>query len=267
MKHALHRLVLVLLLASALSRADERILRLATTTSTVDSGLLTVLVPRFETFSGLKVMVTSAGSGAAMKLAESGKADVVLVHSRADEDAFVRAGFGIDRRDVMYNDFIILGPPRDPAQVKTARGLKDALLRIVESGATFVSRGDESGTHEKEKACWREAGREPSSRQYISTGQGMGEVLVTASNLRGYTLSDRATYSAYRTRLELEPLVEGDPMLFNPYGVIAVNPARQPQVNYKGAKQFIDWITGPEGRRAITNFRVNGQQLFYPTPQ
>jgi tungstate transport system substrate-binding protein len=266
-KHALHRLALILLVASALAYADEGVLRIATTTSTVDSGLLTVIVPRFEAFSGLKVVVTSAGSGAAMKLAEGGKADVVLVHSRAEEDRFVNAGFGVDRRDVMYNDFIIVGPPGDPAQVKKARGLKDALRRIVESGATFVSRGDESGTHEKEKACWHEAGREPSSRQYISTGQGMGEVLVTASNLRGYTLSDRATYSAYRTRLELDPVVEGDPVLFNPYGVIAVNPARHPQVNYRGAKRFIDWMTGPEGRRAIADFRVNGQQLFYPTPQ
>jgi tungstate transport system substrate-binding protein len=265
-KRLVHRLVLTLFLASALARADEGILRLATTTSTVDSGLLSVIVPRFESFSGLKVVVASAGSGAAMKLAEGGKADVVLVHSRADEDRFVQAGFGVDRRDVMYNDFVIVGPTRDPAQVKKARGMKDALRRIVESGETFVSRGDESGTHEKEKACWREAGREPTPRQYVSTGQGMGEVLTTASNLRGYTLSDRATYSAYRTRLDLDVLVEGDPMLFNPYGVIAVNSARHPQVNYKGAKQFIDWITGPEGRRAIAEFRVNGQQLFYPTP-
>jgi len=260
----LHRLVLILFLGSALARAEDGVLRLATTTSTVDSGLLSVIVPRFEAFSGLKVLVTSAGSGAAMKLGEAGKADVVLVHSRADEDRFVQAGFGVDRRDVMYNDFIIVGPPRDPAQLKSAHGMKDAMRRIVESGATFVSRGDESGTHEKEKACWREVGREPAPRQYVSTGQGMGEVLMTASNVRGYTLSDRATYSAYRTRLELDILVEDDPMLFNPYGVIAVNPARNPQVNSKGAKRFIEWITGPEGRRAITEFRVNGQQLFYP---
>jgi tungstate transport system substrate-binding protein len=254
----------MLFLGSALAQAEDGILRLATTTSTVDAGLLSVIVPRFEALSGLKVLVSSAGSGAAMKLGESGKADVVLVHSRADEDRFVQAGFGVDRRDVMYNDFIIVGPPRDPAQLKAARGMTDAMRRIVESGATFVSRGDESGTHEKEKACWREAGREPAPRQYVSTGQGMGEVLVTASNIRAYTLSDRATYSAYRTRLDLDVFVEDDPMLFNPYGVIAVNPARYPQVNHKGAKRFIDWITSPEGRRAITEFRVNGQQLFYP---
>ena len=264
MQRFLHRLVLILFLGSALAQAEDGILRLATTTSTADSGLLSVIVPRFEAFSGLKMVVTPVGSGAAMKLGESGRADVVLVHSRAEEDHFVEAGYGVDRRDVMYNDFILVGPPRDPAQVKSARGLKDALLRIVDSGATFVSRGDESGTHEKEKACWHAAGREPAPRQYVSTGQGMGEVLFTASNIRGYTLSDRATFSAYRTRLDLDLLVEGDPMLFNPYGVIAVNPARYPQVNYKGAKRFIEWITGPEGRRAITEFRVNGQQLFYP---
>lgn len=246
--------------------ADDGTLRLATTTSTVDSGLLTVIVPRFEAFSGLKVVVTSAGTGAALKMGEGGKADVVLVHSRAEEDRFVNSGFGVDRRDVMYNDFILVGPGHDPAQVKSARRLKDALLRIVDSGATFVSRGDESGTHEKEKACWREAGREPSSRQYISTGRGMGETLMTAGNLRGYALADRATYSAYRTRVDLDVLVEGDPMLFNPYGVIAVNPARQSQVNYRGAKRFIDWLTGPEGRRSITGFRVNGEQLFHLMP-
>ena len=265
MKRALHLVVLLLGLACA-CRADEGMLRLATTTSTVDSGLLSVIVPRFESFSGLKVALMSVGTGAAIVLGETGKADVLLVHSGEAEDRFVQSGFGKDRREVMYNDFILVGPPRDPAQVKSARGIKDALRRIVESGATFISRGDDSGTHEKEKALWRESGHDPSPRQYISAGQGMGEVLMTASNVRAYTLSDRATYSAYRTRLELDVVMQGDPMLFNPYGVIAVNPARNAQVNYKAAMRFIDWITGPEGRRVIAEFRVNGQQLFYPTP-
>jgi len=266
MKRALHLAVLFLGLACA-ARADDGVVRLATTTSTVDSGLLNVILPRFEEAAHLRVVVTSVGTGAAIKLGETGKADVVLVHNREAEDRFVQSGFGKDRHDVMYNDFILVGPPRDPAQVKASHGLKEALRRIVESGATFVSRGDESGTHEKEKACWREAGREPAPRQYISAGQGMGEVLMTASNVRAYTLSDRATYSAYRTRLDLDVVVQGDPLLFNPYGVMAVNPARNAKVNYEGATRFIDWITGPEGRRAIAEFRVNGQQLFYPTPQ
>ena len=266
MKRALHLVVLFLGLACA-ARADDGVVRLATTPNTVNSGLLSVILPRFEAATGIKVVVPNAARRTAIKLGEDGKVDVVLVHNRAAEDRFVEGGFGTDRRDVMYSDFVLVGPPGDPAQAKKARGLKDAMRRIAESGATFVSRGDESGVHEKEMAGWREAGRGPAPRQYISTGQGMGDVLMTASNLRGYTLSDRATYSAYQTRLELVVVVQGDPMLFNAYGVIAVNPARNTHVNYKGATRFIDWITGPEGRRAITDFRVNGQQLFYPTPK
>ncbi len=240
-------------------------LRLATTTSTDNSGLLRDILPKFELASGLKVQVISVGTGKAMKLGENGDVDILLVHSRPDEERFVAQGFGVNRRDVMYNDFIIVGPRTDPAGV---RGMKDviaAFRRIVESGATFVSRGDDSGTDKMEKAYWKETGRRPEHRQYLSAGQGMGEVLTMSANLGAYTLSDRATYGAYRARLGLEIAVEGDPKMFNPYGVIAVNPARYPDANFKGAMQFVEWITGAEGRRAITDFRVNGEQLFFPT--
>ncbi len=230
-------------------------LRLATTTSTENSGLLREILPKFETASGLRVQVISVGTGKAMKLGENGDVDVLLVHSRPDEDRFVAQGFGVNRRDVKA----------DPAGV---RGMKDviaAFKRIVESGATFVSRGDDSGTDKMEKTYWKDVGRRPEDRRYLSAGQGMGEVLTMSANLAAYTLSDRATYGAYRARVGLEIVVEGDAKMFNPYGVIAVNPARYPDVNFKGAMQFVEWITGAEGRRAITDFRVNGEQLFFPT--
>ena len=255
------------LMASAAIAAGPGTLRLATTTSTENSGLLKVVLPRFEQKSGLKVHVISVGTGKAMKLGENGDVDVLLVHSRPDEDKFVAAGFGVDRRDVMYNDFIVVGPPNDPAQVRGMKDVIGAFRRILDTGATFVSRGDDSGTDKMEKAYWEKVGRRPQGREYLSAGQGMGEVLTMAGNLRAYTLSDRATYGAYRTRVGLEVAVQGDPKMFNPYGVIAVNPARYKDVNYKGATQFIEWITGPEGRRAIADFKVNGEQLFYPTPK
>jgi tungstate transport system substrate-binding protein len=207
------------------------------------------------------------GTGKAMKLGENGDVDVVLVHSRPDEDRFVAAGFGVERRDVMYNDFVLVGPRSDPAKV---RGMKDVLAafrRILDAGATFVSRGDDSGTDKMEKSYWGMVGARPDGRQYLSAGQGMGEVLTMAGNQRAYTLTDRATYGAYRTRIGLDILVEGDPRMFNPYGVIAVNPARYRDVNFTGAMQVIEWLTGAEGRRAIAGFRVNGEQLFYPTPK
>jgi tungstate transport system substrate-binding protein len=250
--------------ASTASGADPGTLRLATTTSTDNSGLLKVILPRFEAATGLRVHVISVGTGKAMKLGENGDVDVLLVHSRPDEDRFVAAGFGVERRDVMYNDFILVGPPSDPAKVRGMRDVIAAFRRIVDSGATFVSRGDDSGTEKMEKSYWRAAGSRPQGARYLAAGQGMGEVLVMAGNQRAYTLSDRATYGAYRTRVDLEVLVEGDARMFNPYGVIAVNPARYPDANFRGAMRFIDWITGDEGHRAIADFRVNGQQLFFP---
>jgi tungstate transport system substrate-binding protein len=199
-----------------------------------------------------------------MKLGENGDVDVLLVHSRADEDRFVAAGFGVGRRDVMYNDFILVGPPSDPARVRGMTDVLAALRRIRDTGSIFVSRGDDSGTDKMEKTYWREVGAAPAGSRYMSAGQGMGEVLTIAGNVRGYTLSDRATYSAYRTRVGLDIVLQGDPRMFNPYGVIAVNPRRYPDANFRGATQFIEWLTGAEGRRAIAGFRVNGEQLFFP---
>jgi tungstate transport system substrate-binding protein len=267
MARCIARLLALLTLAAscAIAASDPATLRLATTTSTDNSGLLKVLVPRFEAASGLKVHVISVGTGKAMKLGENGDVDVVLVHSRPDEDRFVAAGFGVERRDVMYNDFILVGPASDPAQVRGMKDVVGALRKVRDSGAKFVSRGDDSGTDKMEKSYWRAAGARPSGAQYMSAGQGMGEVLTIAGNVRGYTLSDRATYGAYRTRVGLAILVEGDPRMFNPYGVIAVNPQRYPDANFTGAMRFIEWLTGPEGRRCIAEFRVNGEQLFFPT--
>ncbi len=246
------------------ANAAEETLRLATTTSTENSGLLRVIVPKFEAASGLKVRVISVGTGKAMKLGENGDVDVVLVHSRPDEDRFVAQGFGVNRRDVMYNDFVVVGPKDDPAGVHGMKDVIHAFRKILDAKGTFVSRGDDSGTDKMEKAYWSDVGRRPEERQYLSAGQGMGEVLTMAGHLQAYTLTDRATFSAYRSRVGLDILVEGDPRLFNPYGVIAVNPARYADVNFKGAMRFINWLTGAEGREAIASFRIQGEQLFFP---
>lgn len=255
------------LLAAAQAVIAEGTLRLATTTSTENSGLLKAILPKFEAASGSRVHVISVGTGKAMKLGENGDVDVLLVHSRPDEDRFVSQGFGVNRADVMYNDFVIVGPRDDPARIRGQRDAVEALRRVLEAKATFVSRGDDSGTDKMEKSYWELVGRRPEGRQYLAAGQGMGEVLTIAGNVSAYTLTDRATFGAYRARTGLELLVEGDKRMFNPYGVIAVNPARYPGVNARGAAQFIEWITGPEGRRAIAEFRVNGEQLFFPTPR
>ena len=251
-------------LACLPAAASER-LRLATTTSTENSGLLRAILPKFEAASGIRVHVISVGTGKAMKLGENGDVDVILVHNRPDEDRFVAQGFGVGRRDVMYNDYVLVGPREDPAGIRGSRDALQGFRRILETRSIFVSRGDDSGTDKMEKALWNEIGTRPEGRQYLSAGQGMGEVLTMSSNLQAYTLSDRATYGAYRARLALDILVEGDARLFNPYGVIAVNPARYPDVNHKGAMRFVEWITGPAGREAIAGFRVGGEQLFFPS--
>jgi tungstate transport system substrate-binding protein len=254
--------ILLWCLAVPAQYADD--LRLATTTSTENSGLLAAILPQFEKRYHTKVRVISVGSGKAMKLGENGDVDVVLVHSRADEDRFVAAGYGVDRRDVMYNDFIVVGPGADPARTRGSDVLA-AFRKIATAGSRFVSRGDDSGTDKMEKSYWRDAGIDPAILPgYVSAGLGMGEVLMMAAELRGYTLSDRATYATYRARTGLEVLVSGDAKLFNPYGVIAVNPQRHPGVNHRGAMQFIDWLTSGEGQAAIAAFRVGGEQLFFP---
>ena len=240
-------------------------IRLATTTSTENSGLLKVILPMFEAKYGGKVRVVSVGTGAALKLGENGDADVVLVHARELEDKFMAAGFGSVRKDVMYNDFIIVGPVSDPAGV---RGMKDviaAMKKINASGAKFISRGDESGTHQMEKDYWKSASVDAKGAWYVSAGQGMGQVLTMAGQLGGYTLTDRATYAAYKDKTGLATLVEGDQKMFNPYGVIVVNPQKHPGINTQGATAFANWLTSTEGQKAVADFKINGVQMFYPT--
>ena len=271
MKHWLKLILiwLALLLAMPALAADKNILRLATTTSTANSGLLDFLLPKFEQKCGCKVHVISVGTGKAMKLAEDGNVDVVLVHARPSEDAFVAAGHGVDRRDVMYNDFVLIGPFNDAAKVKGEKDIVAAMKKIAASKSKFVSRGDDSGTDQMEKSYWKAADIKPEannqSRWYFSAGQGMGEVLMMSGEMRAYTLTDRGTYISYRERIGLPILVEGDSRMFNPYGIIAVNPKKYPDVNHKGAMALIDWITSAEGQQLIGAFKVNGEQLFIPS--
>ena len=255
-------LFLVLLVAPA--GAQEH-LRLSTTTSTDQSGLLHVVLPPFEQRFHLKVDVIAVGSGKALKLAENGDADVVLSHAPELEEAFVKAGYGVNRRDVMYNDFIIVGPSNDPAQLGVATGAADALKKMAAASALFISRGDESGTHQKEKELWKAAGLTPSGTWYVSAGQGMGETLLMANERRAYTLSDRGTFLTYKQRGDLAIVSQGDSALFNPYTITAVNPARYPYVKYIEAMQLIAWLTSAEGQRLIGGFTQDGEVLFHPT--
>lgn len=241
-------------------------LKLATTTSTENSGLLKFLLPKFEQRSGVTVKVIAVGSGKAMKMGEMGDVDVLLVHARKLEDEFMAAGYGVNRRDVMYNDFIVVGPASDPARLKGGKDVIAGFKTISASGSKFISRGDNSGTDVMEKDYWKQAGIAPKGQPwYVSAGLGMGEVLTMAAQLPGYTLSDRATYGAYRAKTGLAIVLEGDPRMFNPYGVIAVNPARQPGTNYADAMKLVDWITSKEGQDTITAYKVEGEQLFFPS--
>ncbi len=242
--------------------ANPRI-KLATTTSTENSGLLGYLLPIFQAKTGYTVDVVAVGTGAALKLGENGDADVVLVHARAQEDAFVAAGFGIDRRDVMYNDFIVLGPANDPAKLAAAKSSADAFSRIAAAGSVFVSRGDNSGTHTKEKDIWKAAGITPAGGWYKEAGQGMEQVILMANALQGYTLADRGTWIATKDKTSLVISYQGDKGLFNPYGIIAVNPSRWPSANYEGAAALIKWIMSPEGQKAIEDYKLGGDQLFF----
>jgi tungstate transport system substrate-binding protein len=240
-------------------------IRMSTTTSTEASGLLPFLLPPFQVRCQCKVRVVAVGTGKALELGKNGDVDVVLVHARPAEDEFVAQGHGINRRDVMWNDFIIVGPGADPAGVKGMKDAVGALRKIEAAAAPFISRSDNSGTDQMEKSYWRTAGITPKGAWYLSAGLGMGEVLTMAAEKSAYTLTDRATYGAYRSRTGLEILVEGDPHMFNPYGIIAVNPAHHPGANYAGAMELITWITSPEGQRRIAEFKVNGEQLFFPS--
>ncbi len=238
-------------------------LRLATTTSTENSGLLDLLLPPFEAAQDCHVDVIAVGTGKALKLGETGDVDVVLVHARAQEEAFVAAGFGVARSDVMYNDFVVLGPATDPAGLRGDADVTTVFARIAASTADFISRGDESGTHFRERQLWREAGVTPEGSWYLEAGRGMGEVLVMANERMAYTLCDRGTYLAFKDKLELEVILSGDRRLFNAYGVIPVNPAQQPHVNYLLAKAFCDYLVSAPARALISGFRKSGEQLFF----
>ena len=250
----------------ALSCGDSHEVILATTTSTQDSGLLDVLVPAFEKESGYDVKTLAVGSGEALRLGQEGEADVILVHSPKAEEEFVAAGYGIERQLVMHNDFIIVGPPDDPAGIRGLSSASDALARIAGSESIFLSRGDESGTHTKELDIWKKAGITPSGSWYQETGQGMGATLVVASEKGGYTLSDRGTYLAQRANLDLNLLVEGDAQLFNVYHVIIVNPEKHSEVNVKGARAFAAFLTSSATQDVIRNFGRDkyGEPLFVP---
>ena len=259
-------LCILLCCAPAIS-AGER-LRLSTTTSTENSGLLYELLPPFEKQFNVKVDVISVGTGKALKLGENGDTDVVLVHARSLEDTFVADGYGVNRRDVMHNDFVIVGPSTDPAEIRTAKTAAETLKRIAKKKSPFVSRGDQSGTHNKELSLWTEAQVTPSGSWYIESGRGMGEVLIMAHEKGAYTLTDRGTYLAFQKegKIALPVLFEGDPTLFNPYGIIAVNPDRHPSANYVMAMALIGWVTSPGGQKIIAEYgrEKYGAPLFYP---
>jgi len=246
--------------------AETKVLKLATTTSTEDTGLLDYLLPEFKKDTGYDVQVIAVGTGQAIEMGEAGDVDVILVHSRAAEDQFVEEGYGVDRRDVMYNDFLVIGPAEDPAGIKGEPDVLKAFAAIQEKQATFVSRGDDSGTDKKEKGIWKKANITPEGDWYIEVGQGMGDTFRMADEKKAYTLIDRGTYLALKDKYQLEPMVEGSPDLLNPYGVIPVNPEKHPQVDFEGATAFAEWLTSEKGQKLIGEFGVDkfGQQLFVP---
>ncbi|HPF43870.1 MAG TPA: substrate-binding domain-containing protein [Syntrophomonadaceae bacterium] len=241
-------------------------LKLATTTSTDDSGLLDYLLPEFQKDTNYQVEVIAVGTGQAIEMGEAGDVDVLLVHSRAAEDKFVADGFGVDRRDVMYNDFLIIGPAEDPAGIKGTTDALAAFKAIADKKAAFVSRGDDSGTHKKELTVWQKAEVEPAGEWYIEAGQGMGDTFMMANEKKAYTLIDRATYLALKDKYQLETMVEGDAALFNPYGVIPLNPEKFPNRDFEGATAFAEWLTSEKGQKMIGEFGVEefGQALFIP---
>ena len=240
---------------------------LATTTSTQDSGLLDALIPEFEKQTGYNVKTIAVGSGAALKMAEEGNADVLMVHAPSAEKELMDAGHGVDRRLVMYNYFLVVGPASDPAGIQGMGSASEALKAIADAGRLFVSRGDDSGTHRKEMAFWRDVGVDPTGESwYQETGQGMGGTLLIASEKEGYTLTDQATYARLGKRLRLEPMVDGDPVLINIYHVIRVNPEKHGGLNVEGAKAWADFLVSPEAQRLIGDFGVEefGRPLFIP---
>ena len=238
--------------------------RLATTTSTDNSGLIREILPYFEKNTGNVLHVISAGTGQALRMGQDGNVDVLLVHEPDAEKRFVEAGYGVNRRAVMFNDFVFVGPKSDPAGIFGERDAINTLKKIFVGKHIFISRGDDSGTHKKEIYLWEKVGLIPQKSWYREAGLGMGRVLQIADELNAYTISDRGTWLALKSKLTLKILAEGDTKLHNPYSIIAVNPARYPDINYLGAMSLITWITSVEGQEKIRNFRINKQILFTP---
>jgi tungstate transport system substrate-binding protein len=253
---------------ATLSLAQDKSIVVSSTTSTQDSGLFGHILPIFKAKTGIDVKVVSQGTGQALDTGRRGDADVVFVHARPQEEKFVADGFGVKRYPVMYNDFILIGPKSDPAGIKGSKDVAAALKAIKEKASPFISRGDKSGTHSAELALWKIAGIDVAGADkgpwYKEIGQGMGAALNTASASNAYVLADRGTWLSFKNRGDLEIVVEGDKRLFNQYGVILVNPEKHPTVKKELGQQFIDWLVSPEGQKAITDYKINGEQLFYP---
>jgi tungstate transport system substrate-binding protein len=249
------------------AQAEEQFIILQSTTSTQNSGLFESLLPRFQERTGIHVRVVAVGTGQALKNARNGDGDILLVHAKSAEEQFVADGWGVQRHDVMYNDFVIVGPASDPAKLSGLRDAPAALKKLAEAQATFVSRGDDSGTHKKERALWKIATIDPSTASgtwYRETGSGMGATLNIAVGMHAYTLTDRGTWISFQNKGDLQVLVEGDAQLFNQYGIILVNPDKHPHVKAAQGQQFIDWLIGSEGQALIGAYQIEDQQLFFP---
>jgi tungstate transport system substrate-binding protein len=254
-------------LASLSAPGQEKFITVASTTSTEQSGLFPHLLPRFEQKTGIKVHVVALGTGQALDLARRGDADVVFVHARSAEEKFLAEGYGVKRFPVMYNDFVLVGPKSDLAKISGDKDIFDALKKVQSAAAPFVSRGDRSGTHMAELDLWKSAGIDIDKSRgpwYRDTGQGMGPALNTAASMNAYILTDRGTWLAFKNRGDLTILVEGDKRLFNQYGVMLVNPDKHPSVKKEMGQTFVDWVISPEGQQAIADYKINGEQLFYP---
>lgn len=257
----------LLAFGSAAAVAQDKSIVVASTTSTQDSGLFNHLLPLFKDKTGIEVKVIAQGTGQALDTARRGDADVVFVHAKAQEEKFVEEGFGVKRHEVMYNDFVLIGPKSDPAGVKGSQDITAAFEAIRAKQAPFVSRGDKSGTHSAELKLWKEAGIDIDAAKgewYRDIGQGMGAALNTAGAMNAYVLSDRGTWLSFKNRGDLEVVVEGDKRLFNQYGVMLVNPEKFPTVKAELGQSFIDWLVSPEGQAAIADYKIDGQQLFFP---
>lgn len=260
----------ILALSMGTAHAADKFITVASTTSTANSGLFDFLLPKFTKETGIEVRVVAVGTGKAIKLAMNGDADVLFVHHKPSEEKFVAQGFGVKRSDVMYNDFVMVGPKSDPAGIKGMKKAGEALKKIADSKSPFASRGDNSGTNKKELELWNGAGVDPTgadNKWYSATGSGMGATLNVASGMNAYSLTDRATWLKFKNKGDLAILVEGDPVLFNQYGIILVNPKKHPHVKTEMGQTFIDWVIGKEGQNLINEYQILGNQAFFANAQ